>query len=62
MEPEQTLICMECGGTAHLLSHRPEDDPFEAGDYAAYVCEDCSHRIDIVLEDDDDEVGLFAGQ
>ncbi len=61
MEPEKTLICMECGGTAHLLSQRPEDDPFQAGDYAAYVCEDCSHRIDIVLEDDD-EVGQFAGQ
>ena len=61
MEPERTLICMECGGTAHLLSHRPEDDPFKAGDNAAYVCEDCNRRIDIVLEDDD-EVGLFAGQ
>lgn len=61
MKPEETLSCMECGGTAHLLSSRPDDDPFQPGDYAAYVCEDCGHRIDIVLEDDD-EAGLFAGQ
>ena len=36
MEPEKTLFCMECGGKAHLLSHRPADDPFQAGDSAAF--------------------------
>ena len=44
-----------------MLSHRPEDDPFEAGDVVAYTCVDCNHRLDIVLEEDE-EVGEFAGQ
>ena len=61
MEPEKTITCVECGGTAHLLSHRPADDPFEPGDVVAYSCSDCNHRLDIVLEEDE-EVGEFAGQ
>jgi len=61
MDPEKTIICVECGGTAHLLSQRPDDDPFLAGDTAAYTCVDCNHRLDIVLEEDE-EVGEFAGQ
>jgi len=61
MDPEQTITCVECGGVAHLLTQRPADDPFLPGDMAAYTCEDCNHRLDIVLEEDE-EVGQFAGQ
>lgn len=61
MDPASTITCVECGGTAHLLSHRPQDDPFEPGDVVAYTCSDCGHRLDVVLDADED-VGEFAGQ
>ena len=51
----ETIICVECQGTCHLLSHRPDDDPFVPGDIVAYRCPDCLERFDLVLEDDDDE-------
>lgn len=52
MTPD-TITCMECLGTAHLVSYPPPDEGFEPGFVAAYVCEDCGHRIDLILEDDD---------
>lgn len=42
---------MECGGSARLLSLPPPDDHFEGGDVVAYVCTDCNHRIDMVLDE-----------
>lgn len=62
MKPAKTITCVECGGTAHLLTHRPDDDPFLPGDTVAYACEDCNHRLDLVLEEEDETVGEFAGQ
>lgn len=54
MEAATEITCMECGGTAHLLSTPPPDEGFEPGDVAAYVCGDCDHRIDVVLEHTED--------
>lgn len=49
-----TIICVDCGGTCHLLSYpRPDEDAptgFVAGDIVAYRCEDCLDRWDIELE------------
>ncbi len=53
MQPPATMTCVDCGGTCHLLTFFPEDDPPRPGDVAAYRCEDCLDRWDIVLEDDD---------
>jgi hypothetical protein len=52
MEPPATIICVDCGGTCHLLSYRPHEG-WEPGDVLAYRCEDCLDRWDIVIEADD---------
>jgi hypothetical protein len=49
-----TILCVECGGIAHLLTGFPPDDPPRPGDVLAYRCEDCMERLDIVLEDYED--------
>jgi|TARA_B100001079_G_scaffold43601_2_gene34821 hypothetical protein len=51
-----TIICVDCGGTCHLLGH-PDHD-LEPGDSVAYRCELCMDRWDIVMSDDDDEPDL----
>lgn len=61
MDPATIITCVDCGGEAHLLTHRPADDPFEPGDTVAYTCAECGHRLDLVLDEDED-VGEFAGQ
>jgi hypothetical protein len=53
MAPE-SIVCVDCGGTCHLLT-RPfvEENGevgFQAGDIVAYRCEDCLDRWDIELE------------
>lgn len=51
--PPETITCVECGGTAHLISFLPEDESLEPGTPVAYRCEDCAERLDVVWEDDD---------
>jgi DNA-directed RNA polymerase subunit RPC12/RpoP len=50
--PPETIDCVECGGVASLLTQRPEDDPFLAGDIIAYRCAECWDRFDLVFWDD----------
>ncbi len=52
MDPPNTVICMECAGVAHRSSYAPYQG-FEPGDVVAYACEDCNHRLDLVLDDAD---------
>ena len=52
METPERIVCVECGGTAHRSSYTPHEG-FEPGDVIAYACEDCDHRHDIILDDDD---------
>ncbi len=52
--PSSTIECVECGGTAHLMSYLPEDEPLEEGYPIAYRCGDCMERFDFVWEGDDD--------
>jgi hypothetical protein len=49
-EVPDTITCVECGGTAHRMSHAPPDEGFQPGDVIAYACEDCNHRMDLVWE------------
>jgi hypothetical protein len=51
------IVCVDCGGVCHLLTHRPADDPYEPGDTVAYRCEDCMDRWDLVVPDETDARG-----
>ena len=52
--PEPTIVCVDCGGRCHLLTHPTEDGVWLPGDIVAYRCEDCRDRWDLVLPDDDE--------
>jgi DNA-directed RNA polymerase subunit RPC12/RpoP len=51
----ENIVCVDCGGTCHLLSHPPPDEEFEPGDVVAYRCSDCNDRWDVELADPDDD-------
>jgi len=53
VEAPEHIICVDCGGTCHLLTP-PFDDGegasgFRSGDIVAYRCSDCLDRWDIEL-------------
>ena len=52
LEPAPVIDCIDCGGTAHLLS-KPDDFGWEPGQLVTYRCEDCLDAWYLVLEDDD---------
>lgn len=54
-DPPATITCVECGGTAHLISYLPDDEPLEVGYPLAYSCTDCLERLDLVWEGDDED-------
>lgn len=49
------IVCVECGGQAHLVHEPPVDDPPRTGDVVIYRCADCLERLDVVMTDDDAE-------
>lgn len=53
MEVPTQIICVDCGGTCHLISYERPDEPWEPGDVVAYRCADCMDRWDIELADDE---------
>jgi hypothetical protein len=55
--PPETFTCVDCGGTAHLISFLPEDSPLEPGTPLAYRCSDCLERFDVVWEEEEEEQG-----
>lgn len=55
MEPDPTITCVDCGETAHLLTHPPEDGQWQPGDVVVYRCSACNDRWDIVLPGEDGE-------
>ena len=55
MRAPATIICVDCGGTCHLLVH--PDEELDPGDPVAYRCTDCMDRWDLVMPDHDDEAG-----
>lgn len=46
------IVCVDCGGTCHLITYLPEDEPVSEGSVLAYRCEDCLDRWDIVWEEE----------
>ncbi len=55
-----SIVCVECGGTAYLLTTFAPDDSPQPGDIVAYRCAECLDRFDLVvdeadLEDDPDQ-------
>jgi DNA-directed RNA polymerase subunit RPC12/RpoP len=48
-----SIVCVECGGVAYLLTVFPPDDPPMPGDVVAYRCADCVDRFDLVVDADD---------
>jgi hypothetical protein len=49
------IVCVDCGGRAHLVQPDDAENPYVAGDVAVYRCEDCLDRWDVVVEDEDVE-------
>ncbi len=54
LEPEQEIVCVDCGGRCFLLTPPREDGEWLAGDIVAYRCEDCLDRWDLVLPGEDE--------
>ena len=55
-QPPETIVCVECGGTAHLISFLPEpaeEEQLEPGTALAYRCSDCLDRFDVIWEEAD---------
>ena len=52
-QPPESINCVECGGTAHLISFLSDEDPVEPGEALAYRCSDCLDRFDVVWIEDD---------
>lgn len=50
MSAPETILCVDCSGTCHLISFLPEDEPLEPGTVLTYRCEDCEERFDMVWE------------
>ncbi|MFM7059819.1 MAG: hypothetical protein ACKOZL_01350 [Actinomycetes bacterium] len=52
-QPARVIVCVECGGRAHLLQIADPEAPYTEGDWAPYRCEDCLDRFDleVVAED-----------
>ena len=59
--PEPTITCVDCGGTAHLTTTWPPDDPPRPGDLLTYRCADCADRWDLLVPDPDDDEDHRAG-
>lgn len=53
MSVPETIRCVECGGTAHLLTGFPPDEPPLAGDIVPYRCAECGQRFDVELDEQD---------
>jgi predicted nucleic acid-binding Zn ribbon protein len=51
--PAEEIVCVECGGRAHLVQALDPEAPLEPGDVAVYRCSDCAERFDIVVEEED---------
>jgi hypothetical protein len=51
--PAATIVCVDCGGVAHLLTIAPESGRWESGDVVSYRCADCNDRWDVVLDAED---------
>ena len=51
-EVAKTIVCVECGETAHLLTHLSDDD-LEPPEVVAYRCSGCADLFYVELSEDD---------
>jgi Zn finger protein HypA/HybF involved in hydrogenase expression len=55
MDAPETITCVECGAAAGRLTHLPPEGELLPGDVVTYICPECGHRHDIVLEDEQED-------
>ncbi|MGA7272472.1 MAG: hypothetical protein WB239_15480 [Acidimicrobiia bacterium] len=53
--PPQQIVCVDCGGRAHLITHLPPEESLEPGIILSYRCQECRDRWDVVWEMDEGE-------
>lgn len=49
----ETITCVDCLGTAHLLGRPYPDEILRPGDIVSYRCSDCGDRWDLVVDESD---------
>jgi predicted nucleic acid-binding Zn ribbon protein len=54
---ETVIDCCDCGGRCYVVQPWPDDDPPVAGDIVTYRCAECGDRWDLVVPEDDVEIG-----
>jgi predicted nucleic acid-binding Zn ribbon protein len=47
------IVCVDCGGRAHLVQALDPENLPEAGEILTYRCEDCADRWDLVVDEAD---------
>ena len=47
-----TIVCVDCGSTAHLISRPDDTGRFWPGDLVVYRCEDCLDRWDLIVPEE----------
>lgn len=48
-----TIVCVDCGGRAHLVQAVTAESPIAIGDFLTYRCEDCLDRWDLEVVEED---------
>lgn len=54
MNLPDTIVCVDCGQPARLMTAEPEFG-WECGDIVAYRCTGCHDRWDVVIGDEDSD-------
>ncbi len=49
-----TLGCTECSGVAHRVGYPAPEEESAEDQVIAYTCQDCGHRMDVVIEPEPD--------
>lgn len=47
------IVCVDCGGRAHLVQPLDPENLPVPGDVLTYRCEDCADRWDLVVDEAD---------
>jgi hypothetical protein len=55
VEVDRTIICVDCGETAHLISYPPDEGGWAPGEVVVYRCSGCGDRWDVVLPEDPED-------
>ena len=55
-----TIVCVDCGGTCHLVGQPDPEEGWRAGDVAVYRCAECADRWDVVIEDPADDAPITS--